>query len=65
MRSDFLGEHPHGQLVFSRTGKMQDKVLLADTLLAFEGVPTVLRNGEPREFRGKWLYTYDAKPSDR
>jgi hypothetical protein len=59
---EFLEEHLHGQLVFSRTGMLNAHALRQGDILGFEGVDMALAISEVEEFRGLRRMNYNVLP---
>jgi hypothetical protein len=62
--AELLREHPFGQLLFTRTGMLQEKVSLKGNTMVIEGVDAPLVVEGPIVLRGLRLYKYRVAAND-
>ncbi len=60
--SEFLSDHPHGQIVFSRTGMLDSKTHLQDSILMFEDVGYRMAITNVEVYRGLRKVNYQILP---
>ncbi len=62
--AELFQAHPHGQIVFSRTGMLKDHVLLRGKLMELEDIATPLIVDAPEVLRGLRLFNYKLAQDD-